>query len=142
MTKSGKDSIKSTAKLPPSPGNEVDAFLETLDHPRRDDVARVRQVILSAAPGLSEELKWNAPSFRTDVDHFCTFHLRSKEAVELVLHRGSKKKPPKDMKLSPKAEALVRWLDSDRAMVSIDPSRVASSKSALTALIREWVNQL
>ncbi len=134
-------SVKATAKLPPPEGNEVDAFLESLDHPRRDDIVRVRQVILSAAPGIVEEVKWNAPSFRTD-EHFCTFNLRSRDEIVLVLHRGAKKQQPRKMKLSPKAEALVKWLDDDRALVSIEPSRVASCKSAMTALIREWVGQL
>lgn len=141
MPKSEKDSVKATAKLPPPSGNEVDAFLEALEHPLRDDVARIRQVILSAAPGITEAVMWNAPSFRTE-HHFCTFHLRSKDAVQLVLHRGAKKKAPKQMALSPKAEALVNWLEPDRAMVTIEPSRVGSSKAALTALIREWVSQL
>lgn len=136
-----KSDVKATTKLPPPAGNEVDAFLESLDHPRRDDVVRVREVILSAAPGISEEIKWNAPSFSVD-DHFCTFNLRSRDEVVLVLHRGAKKKAPKQMKLSAKAEALVKWLDPDRALVTLEPARVSSARPALTALIREWVSQL
>jgi len=44
--------------------------------------------------------------------------------------------------LSPKAEALVKWLDSDRALVTLSPSRLASQKIAFSTLVREWVTQL
>jgi len=131
-----------TGKLPPAPGNEVDAFLEVLEHPLRDDVVRVRALLLSAMPGISEAIKWNAPSFRTE-EFFATFHLRSREDVQLVFHTGAKKKATKaKVVLSPKAEALVKWLDSDRALVTLSPSRLASQKIAFSTLVREWVTQL
>lgn len=131
-----------TGKLPPAPGNEVDAFLEVLEHPLRDDVVRVRALLLSAMPGISEAIKWNAPSFRTE-EFFATFHLRSKEDVQLVFHTGAKKKAAKaKVVLSPKAEALVKWLDSDRALVTLSPSRLASQKIAFSTLVREWVTQM
>ncbi|MBE2252932.1 MAG: DUF1801 domain-containing protein [Myxococcus sp.] len=131
-----------TGKLPPAPGNEVDAFLEVLEHPLRDDVVRVRALLLSAMPGISEAIKWNAPSFRTE-EFFATFHLRSTEDVQLVFHTGAKKKATKaKVVLSPKADALVKWLDSDRALVTLSPSRLASQKIAFSTLVREWVTQM
>jgi len=97
---------RSTAKLPPIAGNEVDAFLETLEHPLRDDVVRVRQLVLSALPDITEALKWNAPSFRT-TEFFATFNLRSTDDVQLIFHTGARKKAnPKKVALSPRAEAL------------------------------------
>lgn len=132
----------STAKLPPLPGNEVDAFLETLEHPLRDDVVRVRQLVLSALPDIGEAIKWNAPSFRT-TEFFATFHLRSKDEVQLIFHTGARKKAKqKKVALSPRAEALVTWLDPDRALVTLSPSRLAAQRLAFTTLVREWVTQL
>lgn len=134
---------RSTAKLPPVAGNEVDAFLETLDHPLRDDVVRVRRLLLSALPDLGEAIKWNAPSFKRGGGFFATFDLRPKDEVRLVFHRGAKKVPglPK-VTLSPRADALVTWLADDRALVSLDPAKLASQRVAFTTLVREWVTQL
>ena len=56
-----------TDKLPPPAGNEVDAFLETLDHPLRDDIARVRRWVLDAAPSVAEAVHWSSPSVRVGV---------------------------------------------------------------------------
>jgi hypothetical protein len=138
-----KPKARSTAKLPPVAGNEVDAFLETLDHPLRDDIVRVRQLVKAALPDIGEAIKWNAPSFFVGSDeHFATFHLRSKEQVQLVLHTGAKKRAVKKaFSLSPRAEALVQWLDDDRAMVTLDPARLPNHRVAFTALVREWATQ-
>lgn len=134
---------RSTAKLPPIAGNEVDAFLEALQHPLRDDIVRVRRLVTSALPDIGEAIKWNAPSFRADDVFFATFHLRSHDEVQLVFHTGAKKKAQKTkMALSPRAEALVTWLDDDRAMVTLSPSKLASQRLPFTALVREWVSQL
>jgi len=137
-----KQTSGSTAKLPPLPGNEVDAFLETLEHPLRDDVVRVRQLILSALPDITEAIKWNAPSFRA-TEFFATFNLRAKDEVQLIFHTGAKKKAkPKKVALSPRAEALVTWLDPDRALVTLSPSKLSAQRLAFTTLVREWVTQL
>ena len=117
-----KQTSGSTAKLPPLPGNEVDAFLETLEHPLRDDLVRVRQLILSALPGIT---------------------LRAKDEVQLIFHTGAKKKAkPKKVSLSARPEALVTWLDPDRALVTLSPSKLSAQRLAFTTLVREWVTQL
>jgi hypothetical protein len=134
---------RSTAKLPPPAGNEVDAFLEALEHPLRDDLVRVRRWVLEATPGLSEAVKWNAPSFRLGPDFFATFHLRSTTEVQLVFHTGAKKRSqPKALVLSPAAARLVEWLSEDRALVALPPARLSNLKAPLMTLVREWTRQL
>ena len=54
----------------------------------------------------------------------------------------SKKAKPKKVALSPRAEALVTWLDPDRALVTLSPSKLSAQRLALTTLVREWVTQL
>ncbi|MBL8920463.1 MAG: DUF1801 domain-containing protein [Myxococcaceae bacterium] len=135
-------SSRSTAKLPPIAGNEVDAFLEALDHPLRDDVVRVRRLLLAALPDLGEAIKWNAPSFRHGERFFATVDLRSTDRLRLVFHRGAKKDAAPKPTLSPRAEVLVEWVADDRALVTLDPSKLASQRLAFTTLVREWVSQL
>ena len=69
----------------------VERFLASLEHPCRREIAALREIILGAAPGVTEEIKWNAPSFRTTA-HFATFHLRATDGVQVILHAGAKRR--------------------------------------------------
>jgi hypothetical protein len=53
------------AKTPQPLANtaEVDAFMQKLDHPMKDVLQALREVILAADSGVGEHIKWNAPSF-------------------------------------------------------------------------------
>jgi hypothetical protein len=75
-------------------------------------------MLLAAAPGVVEGIKWSAPSFRL-ADDFATFHLRSTEEVALILHTGAKKKVltvPMDLN---DPEGLIERLAPDRCMVRL-----------------------
>lgn len=141
MPKSPKGTL-TTGKLPPPAGNEVDAYLQALDHPLRDDIARVRGWVLEAAPGITEAVKWNAPSFAT-TEFFATFHLRSRDEVQVVFHTGAKvRAAARPVVLRPRSSSLVTWLSDDRAMVSMRPQVLPARKAAFMGLVREWVAQL
>ncbi len=49
----------------------VQGFLDKLDHPRKPEMIRLREVLLAIDPAIGEKIKWNAPSFRTR-EHFAT----------------------------------------------------------------------
>jgi hypothetical protein len=55
-------------------------------------VEAVREIILSAHPGITERIKWNAPSFCIDGDDRITFRLQPGDRVQLVFHRGARKR--------------------------------------------------
>jgi hypothetical protein len=121
----------------------VIAFLRELDHPLKQEIEAVRQLILGVSPEIREEIKWNAPSFRT-TDHFATFNLRAKERVQLILHTGAKVKDTatKGMKIADPA-GLLKWLAKDRCLVALsDGKDIQAKRAALEALMREWIGQL
>lgn len=112
------------------------------DHPLRDDIDLVREVILAAAPGVTEGMKWNAPSFRL-ADDFATFHLRSTEEVALILHTGAKKKVLKVPMDLNDPEGLVERLAPDRCMVRLGAGKTLRARqSALEAILRQWIGGL
>jgi uncharacterized protein YdhG (YjbR/CyaY superfamily) len=41
----------------------VDEFMAALDHPFKAGVQAVRETIRGVHPGITEQVKWNAPSF-------------------------------------------------------------------------------
>lgn len=132
--------MRSTGKLPPPTGSEVDALLETSEHPLRDDIVRVRQLILEASGRVSEAVRWNAPAFLIGRQIFGFVDLSEHESIHLVLH-PARNRVAEPLEIPGRAAALVSWRRDDEAVVVIDPSRLKAHRTALTALIRAWVGQ-
>ena len=124
-----------------SSGESVESFLAALDHPAKQEILALRQLILAADGSIGEEIKWKVPSFRT-TEHFATLHLRAKQGVGVILHFGAKKRSVAGIKIAD-PEALLEWLAEDRAMVTFrDLHEVAKKQQAFTDLIREWIRHV
>jgi hypothetical protein len=122
---------------------DVEAFLRTLEHTHKAEILAVREIILGANAKIGEGIKWNAPSFRT-VEWFATIHLREKNGVSIILHRGAKKRemPEAGMKIADPS-AMLKWLGADRAMVTFrNGDDIASKRLAFEKLIRAWIAHL
>lgn len=119
----------------------IDQFLAQLEHPLKLDIEALRRIILSAAKGVGEEVKWNAPSFYTG-EHFATMRLDGKVPLQLILHLGAKKQklPPAAIK---DPTGLLKWLGPDRACISFThPGEVKSCAGALKAILGQWVQHV
>lgn len=128
----------------PDDGSQVDpavvAFLRDLEHPLKQEIEAVRQLILGADPSIREGIKWNAPSFRT-TEYFATFHLRATDRVRLILHLGAKVRETATtgVKVADPA-GLLEWLAKDRCSVTLSDGKDLQAKgAALQALLREWI---
>ncbi|WNG33951.1 DUF1801 domain-containing protein [Archangium violaceum] len=131
------------AKRSTSETEDVETFLASLEHPFKQEILALRQLILGAAPSIAEGIKWNAPSFRTS-EYFATFQLRAKDGVQLILHLGAKKR---DTAVSGIAiadpESLLDWLAKDRASVKFrDLKDIEARRAAFTELIRQWLKHV
>lgn len=125
-------------------GSQVDpavvAFLRDLEHPRKQEIEAVRQLILGVDPAIREGIKWKAPSFRT-TEYFATFNLRTTDSVRLILHLGAKVKDTATtgVKVADPA-GLLEWLAKDRCLVTLsDGEDLQAKRAALEALLREWI---
>ena len=65
---------------------KVDEFMDGLDHPLKAEVQTVRDIIKHANKDITEEIKWNAPSFSYNGEYLVTFNLWEKEHIHLVFH--------------------------------------------------------
>ncbi len=63
----------------------VDEYMARLDHPLKAEVQAIRDMIKGVNPAITEEVKWNAPSF-SYTDYICTFNLRATQHVHLIFH--------------------------------------------------------
>ena len=63
----------------------VDQFMARLDHPLKAEVQALRDIIKGVSPNITEQIKWNAPSFST-TNYIVTFNLPDAQHVRLVFH--------------------------------------------------------
>lgn len=117
-------------------------FLQALKHPEKETIVRLREILLAADSSIVDEVKWNAPSYRTS-EFFATTHLRAKTGTAVILHFGAKKRA-----INPRSEiadpgALLQWLADDRAMVSFaNLADLNAKRIAFLSLIRAWIEHV
>lgn len=138
-----KGSISKASGRGASAGDDVGAFLDALDHPRKPEILALRRIILGADPAIGEGIKWNAPSFRTS-EWFATFHLRAKNGVQIILHFGAKVRDKSGARAAiDDPESLLQWLGDDRASAAFrDMADVEAKESAFTAVIQQWIRHV
>jgi phosphohistidine phosphatase SixA len=64
----------------------VAEFLARQKHPLIDGIEAVRAIIKGVEPEISEEIKWNAPSYNLKGEYLLTFNLRPRDKIHLVWH--------------------------------------------------------
>jgi len=118
---------------------DVAAFLAALDHPLKAEILALRQIILAADNSIAEGVKWNTLSFRT-TDYFATVHLRAKDGVQIILHRGAKVRDNSSAITIPDPAALLEWLARDRASVKFrNLQDIRARRADFTNIIRQWI---
>ena len=66
---------------------EVDAWFAGYEHPARDAMLRVREIIL-ADDRMTETIKWKSPTFMYK-GNLASFNPRTKSHVSLMFHTGA-----------------------------------------------------
>jgi hypothetical protein len=123
----------------PNRSEVVDRYLDALDHPRLDEILEIRVIILAADPAITERIKWNAPSFCHRGEDRATFRLQPKDIVQLVFHRGAKKRSPDDFAFDDPTGWLV-WAAPDRATLTFaGMDDVDAHRDALADLVTAWM---
>lgn len=120
------------------PSTAVVAFLEALEHPRKSEAMGLRDLILRVDVRIGEEIKWNAPSFHLDQQHFATYHLRTPE-LQLILHRGAKASGKKQPQIQD-PDRLLEWLGEERARLRVTSAQdLEARQAALQVILRDWI---
>lgn len=71
------------AKL--SDAEKTEAYMLALEHPLKEEINAVRELIKKASTKITERIKWNAPSYYYKED-LVTFNHRNRSRVHLVFH--------------------------------------------------------
>lgn len=120
-------------------GPAVEAWLAARTPEIRGAVERLRAIVLNAADGVTEHIKWNGPSFCIDGDDRITIGLAPGGGVRAVLHRGVKVKDATGF-VFPDDSGLIQWAAPDRGVVAFaDEAAVAAKADAFADICRRWL---
>lgn len=108
---------------------EVDVWFAKFDHPLKEAMQRVRQIILAADRRMDECIKWSAPTF-TFEGNLASFNPRTKKHVSLMFHSGAQ--------IPGKHPRLLGGGDTARYMTFADKAEVESSRKDLQAVVHAW----
>jgi hypothetical protein len=119
----------------------VDEFIGKLDHPLKELVIQLRELILETKPYLTEQVKWNAPSFCYNGDDRVTMNLSKKDQVLLIFHLGAKGGDEKNLEtLIKNPDTTLQWLSSNRAMMKFySTADLKNQKAVLKNNIKDWL---
>lgn len=111
----------------------VEAFLAGLQHPRADDIRLLCSAVTTAFPDFTDEVKWNAPSYRLRMVSLVTLRILPPPNFQVILHAGAKKlTDPPDLRF-PIDALRHRWADRTRCILDIDQaSDIATTIDAVT----------
>jgi uncharacterized protein YdhG (YjbR/CyaY superfamily) len=66
--------------------SSVDAFMQSIDHPLKAEIEALRKIIKGTNEEITEQVKWNAPSYSYRGEYLVTFNLRETKHIHLVFH--------------------------------------------------------
>jgi hypothetical protein len=128
------------AKQKSTGSEEVAHFMAALDHPFKAEIEQIRKIILAANKDLTENIKWNAPSFCFNGEDRITMRIHPPKQIQLIFHRGAKVlEMPKEPLIADNS-GILSWKTNDRAVATFLSSADIEAKSeALVLIINAWL---
>jgi hypothetical protein len=107
---------------------EVDAWFDDYEHPAKDAMLLVRDIILSDAR-MAETIKWKSPTFVYE-GNMASFNPRTKAHVSLMFHTGAS--------IPGHHPRLEGGGDTARYMKFVDRADVESAREDLRSIVAAW----
>lgn len=118
----------------------VDEFLTNLEHPLKELIYAVRASIRDADARLTEQIKWNAPSFALGDLDLVTMKLFPPKSVQVIFHRGAKKTMQPASRLLTEDFGLLKWPANDRAVATFASlEQFESQKADFRKIVASWI---
>lgn len=120
--------------------DSVTDLVNQFNHPKVELINAIRQWVLSTSPDLSESVKWNSPTFSIGQEDRITLRIQPPPVVQLIFHRGSKKRPQPPQKLIQDPSNLLTWKEHDRALINLTSTvHLDTIQSELSKLLVNWI---
>lgn len=134
------------AKQKLSDTEEVSQFIITSQHPLKELMQEIRNVILATDTSISEHIKWNAPAFYYNAEmaafdakeykrDIVVFNVRKNDYILLIFPTGNV--------INDCTELLEGSYEDGRRMVTLKSiADLNIKKEALQSVIRQWLNKV
>jgi hypothetical protein len=119
---------------------DVTRFLDGLNHPFRNEIDLLRQLILETGTGLAENVKWNGPNYAVNNLDRITMKIQPPVKIQLIFHRGAKAQKQPTNKLIADHSGLLTWKENDRAIATFcSAAEIESHRAALAQIVKDWI---
>ncbi|NNL18712.1 MAG: DUF1801 domain-containing protein [Boseongicola sp.] len=109
---------------------KVDAWLEAYENPMKPVVSAIRDIVLAELPVVSEDIKWQAPTFIYK-GNIASFFPKAKAHASLMFHKGAE------------IPGVFPSLEGDgkeaRTFKVASLEELATKEAELLAIFRAWV---
>jgi len=117
--------------------------MDQFEDERKPLVKAMLNTIVEACPGLTESIKWKAPTFYDDGKDRLTLMLHKKDVVGLILHTGAR---PKEDKKAPHLftdeTGLLEWNSNIRATMSFsDLDDFMAKRKNFMQAVKRWIEE-
>lgn len=119
---------------------EVTQFLDSQNHPFRNEIEQLRLIILGANDKLTENIKWNGPNYCFSGEDRITMRIQPPKQVQLIFHRGAKVKEQPHNRLLINDFGILTWKENDRAIAIFKSmEEINNSKLVLAKVVEAWI---
>jgi len=119
---------------------EVTTFLDNLNHPFRQEIERLRAIILNSTANLTENIKWNGPNYFTSEGDRITMRIQPPKQVQLIFHRGAQKLEQPEDRIIQTDSKLLAWKENDRAVATFkNMDDILMGEPDLMAIVKDWI---
>jgi hypothetical protein len=123
----------------PTQHKTIPDYLAALTPEQRATADALRALAAAAAPGLTEHIKWNAPSFVHDGEDRITLGSDKAGHIRVILHRGIRPKDANGFSFDAPAD-LVQWAAPDRGVMTFaSPDEIAAHADEIGDVFRRWL---
>lgn len=119
---------------------EVTKFLNGINHPLRNEIERLRDLIVSAESQLTENIKWNGPNYCFRSEDRITMRIQPPKQIQIVFHRGAKKLAQPNGRLISETSGLLVWKENDRAVATFkNLNDIELQETEFKNTISKWI---
>lgn len=118
----------------------VTQFLDAINHPLRNEIEALREIISGAESQLAENIKWNGPNYASENEDRITMKIQPPKQLQLIFHRGAKVEEQPKQKIITEASGLLIWKANDRAVLSFkNLEDIRKNKHNLRRIVKDWI---
>ncbi len=119
---------------------EVTEFLDSLNHPLRNEIEYLRKIIMSTDKEFTEGIKWNGPNYSINNQDRITMRINPQKQIQVIFHCGAKVKQQPNERLLKGEYNILTWKENDRAVATFKKMDDIEQNSAMVQeIVSKWV---